>query len=86
MAGLPPQHKTLADTVLDGKKIPKGTQVMYSLFAAQRDTANCPDPHKFKPERFLDDHGHFMKDTGFQFMFNVGKRKCPGELLAKAEV
>jgi len=86
MTAMPPQHKTIRDTILDGKRIPKGTQVMYSLYAAQRDIETCPDPQTFKPERFLDETDHFMTNTGFQFIFGLGKRRCPGELLAKAEV
>jgi len=86
MTGLPPQHKTIADTVLEGKRIPKGTQVLYSLYAAHKHPATCPEPQKFKPERFLDENGHFMKDTGFMISFSLGKRRCPGELLARAEV
>jgi cytochrome P450 len=86
MAGLPPPHKTLKDVILDGKRIPKNTQIMYSLYAAQRDPDLCADAHEFKPERFLDANRHFVKDTGLSFIFSLGKRRCPGELLAKAEV
>jgi cytochrome P450 len=86
MSGLPPPHKTMADTTLDGKRIPKNTQIMYSVYAAQRDPEICPLPNQFKPERFLNNKGHFMKDTGFHFLFSLGKRRCPGELLARAEV
>jgi len=44
------------------------------------------DAHLFKPERFLDANEHFVRDTGLNMIFSVGKRKCPGELLARAEV
>jgi len=44
------------------------------------------DSEKFYPERFLDSNGSFKKDLGHTFFFGLGKRKCPGEVLGRAEV
>ena len=43
------------------------------------------DPLKFKPERFLDNNGKFVTNDKVM-LFSVGKRRCPGEALARAEV
>ena len=43
------------------------------------------DPLKFKPERFINDQGQFVPHEVVNF-FSVGKRRCPGENLARAEV
>jgi cytochrome P450 len=38
------------------------------------------DPFKFRPERFLDDKSEMDPS---QFVFGVGRRSCPGQLLAE---
>ena len=43
------------------------------------------DPRVFKPERFIDDGGKF-KASDVNGVFSFGKRRCPGEILARAEV
>jgi len=87
MVIFPPPRKTLLDATLEDKLIPKGTQVMYSLYAVNRDEAMFPDKdaHDFIPERFLEE-GVFKRELAFVNIFGVGKRRCPGELLARAEV
>jgi cytochrome P450 len=88
MAGLPPRHKTTEDAVLHGMRVPKKTQIVYSLYAAQRDPQidTAQDLDKFKPQRFLDKENVFKRDGNVSFWFGLGKRRCPGELLARAEV
>ena len=43
------------------------------------------DPLKFKPERFLDINGKFVPSDKIM-LFSIGKRRCPGEALARAQV
>jgi cytochrome P450 len=43
------------------------------------------EPLKFKPERFLDDQGEFKKNENMMPFF-IGKRSCPGQILANLEV
>ena len=43
------------------------------------------DPDAFTPERYLDEGGKFIPGE-FVNMFGLGKRRCPGEVLAKAEI
>ena len=46
---------------------------------------NFEEPEKFKPERFIDSEtGAFIRDDRV-ITFGIGKRKCPGQILAKAE-
>ena len=42
------------------------------------------DPYKFDPTRFIED-GQFKRDERV-IPFQIGKRVCPGEGLAKAEL
>jgi len=93
----PPPHKTLADTVLDGKHIPKGTQVMYSLYSMHREPKYYDSPNDadaFRPERFIfgetaseeASRGVFKRDLYPTAIFGAGKRRCPGEQLARMEM
>ena len=43
------------------------------------------DPLQFKPDRFIDDKGEFVSGD-IVSLFGIGKRRCPGENLARAEV
>ena len=43
-----------------------------------------PDPYIFSPERYIVD-GEFKKPENV-IPFNVGKRACPGQILANVEV
>ncbi|TRM59839.1 cytochrome P450 [Schizophyllum amplum] len=46
-------HFATEDNAYDGYAIPKGSIVMANLWAISRDEREYPDPHNFKPERFL---------------------------------
>ena len=47
---------------------------------------NFSNPEKFYPERFIDaTTGEVIRDEKV-ILFGVGKRRCPGELLAKAKL
>ena len=44
------------------------------------------DPLKFKPERYLDEKMEsFTGPSNKTFWFGLGKRRCAGEILARAE-
>ncbi len=58
---------------------------MYNGYAVNHDADHFSDPDLFRPERFLDSEGRYRKDDRVLF-FGVGKRRCVGELLAKAEL
>ena len=44
-----------------------------------------PNAHQFNPDRFLDSNQKFRSDPHVT-TFSLGKRKCPGEVLARAEL
>ena len=46
-----------------------------------------PDPERFKPERFLEANGTYVSKTPMGFIpFGMGRRSCPGEKLALADL
>ena len=50
------------------------------------DEAHYEDPMTFKPERFLDQDNKFVGASSKNLWFGIGKRRCAGEILARAEV
>lgn len=76
-------RRTLKDTTLDGYKIPKNTIILMSLRSVHYDDDRWKDAEVFRPERYLNDEGKFTPDEGL-CPFGLGKRRCPGEVLAKS--
>ncbi|KAK7049443.1 hypothetical protein VNI00_006049 [Paramarasmius palmivorus] len=74
-------HSTLADDVVNGYFIPKGTAVFGNVWAMTRDTTVYPDPENFDPKRFLTEDGSCNNDNMF-FTFGFGRRICPGRYFA----
>ncbi|XP_073983668.1 cytochrome P450 306a1-like isoform X2 [Rhodnius prolixus] len=79
--GIP--HGTWADTELAGYRIPKGTMLLPVQWAVHMNPDVWKYPEIFQPERFLDEnnktnnkHTHFMP-------FQIGKRMCLGDELAR---
>ena len=80
-------HKTTVDTTLQGYSIPKGTTVLINLWSLHHDPQNWDDPEAFRPERFLDEEGHFAPPKADRFLpFSAGRRVCLGESLARIEL
>ncbi|XP_065697747.2 cytochrome P450 2J2-like isoform X1 [Patagioenas fasciata] len=75
---------TVKDTVVDGFRIPKGTTVLTNLTSVMFDQNEWETPDAFNPGHFLKD-GQFWKRESF-VPFAIGKRSCPGELLARTEL
>ncbi|NWQ76950.1 CP2J2 protein, partial [Columbina picui] len=75
---------TVKDTVVDGFCIPKGTTLAPNLTALMFDKNEWETPDTFNPGHFLKD-GQFWKRESF-IPFSIGKRSCPGELLARTEL
>lgn len=64
--------------ILDGTKIPKGTDVHVSVLGMHRNPAEFPDPLKFDPDRFLPDQ--IERRHPFAFLpFTAGPRNCIGK-------
>ncbi|KAK3101328.1 hypothetical protein FSP39_002716 [Pinctada imbricata] len=88
LANIAPQsipHGTCHDVTWNGYVIPKGSTVILNLSSVCMDPDLFPEPHIFKPERFLDKDGHFIGQKNF-FPFSLGRRICLGESLANMEL
>ncbi|XP_066283303.1 cytochrome P450 2D26-like [Branchiostoma lanceolatum] len=80
-----PRHSTSSDVFFRGYNIPEGTLVYVNIWSVLYDPQLWPEPYKFDPTRFLDDSGKFTRREEI-IMFSMGRRLCPGERLAKAEL
>jgi cytochrome P450 len=71
------------DTVIEGKAIPRGTRISWSMLAAGRDPEVYANPEVFLPERWLDK----SKETSSLPMidFGSGSHRCLGEHLSMLE-
>ena len=83
MAGFNLPHMATEDTHLGGYFFPKGTHVYTFHRLIHRDPKYFDNPEKFNPARFLE-NGQFKSDRHLT-TFSMGKRRCPGEQLARAE-
>nr|AJN91165.1 cytochrome P450 monooxygenase CYP305B1 [Cnaphalocrocis medinalis] len=76
-------RRLLDDAVIDGYLIPKETTVLISVGDLHFDPEIWDDPHEFKPERFIDECGA-LKNSEHMYPFGLGRRRCPGDSLAKS--
>ena len=58
---------------LGGRTLPEGTQVFITIWTVHRHPELWPDPHRFEPERFLEE-----PPAGHYFPFGMGRRACVG--------
>merc|ERR1719419_1106080 len=80
-------HSTTRNTELHSHFIPDKTLVFVNLWSVSRDGDRFPQPHSFKPERFLTTDGFLDQTVVDSFLpYGVGRRRCPGEPLAKIEM
>ncbi len=66
--------------------IPKDTIIQMSKGAVLHNAEHFDEPGKFNPERFLDGDGKFINDPKVGIAFGMGKRRCPGETMARMEL
>ncbi|KAL0902289.1 hypothetical protein ABMA27_000192 [Loxostege sticticalis] len=76
-------RRLLDDAIIDGYLIPKETTVLISVGDLHFDPELWDDPHEFKPERFIDQCGA-LKNSEHMYPFGLGRRRCPGDSLAKS--
>ena len=67
--GLP--HWASENIHVENFTIPKGSMIMPLLWAIHMDPKIHKDPEEFRPERFLDDDGSFVKPESF-LPFQIG--------------
>jgi cytochrome P450 len=78
------QHMSLDNMTVNGYFIPKNTQIYYHSGAVHNDEKLFPEASTFKPDRFLTPEGKFQNDEHVIY-FGIGKRRCVGEILGRAE-
>ncbi|XP_053205344.1 cytochrome P450 3A56-like [Panonychus citri] len=61
----------------DGAILPKGSRAFISIYAIHHNPENYPEPHIFKPERFLHENRDSIKPFTF-LPFGAGPRLCIG--------
>ena len=86
-----PLREVLSTTVLiDGERIPSGTDVGTCIYALHHHPAHFHEPDAFIPERWLREAGVSEEQLRLQYEaynpFSIGPRSCPGRQLAIMEV
>ncbi|KAM3237232.1 hypothetical protein P3L10_012261 [Capsicum annuum] len=73
-------HESIEGCVVCGYDIPKGTRLLVNIWKFHYDPDIWPNPHEFKPERFLTTHKDVnVRGNHFELMpFGRGRRMCPG--------
>lgn len=75
-------RRVTRDTYIDGYFIPKGTVVLLNLYASNMDPEKWESPEVMMPERHIGEDGKISTEQRL-FSFGKGKRRCPGEVLAR---
>ncbi|KAG1748761.1 cytochrome P450 [Suillus occidentalis] len=68
-------HRTTKEVIWENYCIPAGTTVIGPI---SRDPDVFPEPHAFKPQRWINNRGGMRDDLKF-FVFGFGRRVCPGQ-------
>lgn len=81
------RHVPAAGATICGQHIPGGTIVGINPWVLQHDAEIFPDPHSFRPERWLEaDPEHLaLMDRSF-FTFGAGSRACIGREISRIEM
>ncbi|XP_057548723.1 trans-cinnamate 4-monooxygenase [Amaranthus tricolor] len=77
-------HMNLHDAKLAGYDIPAESKILVNAWWLANNPAHWKDPHKFRPERFLEEESKVEANgNDFRYLpFGVGRRSCPGIILA----
>ncbi|USP74116.1 hypothetical protein yc1106_01390 [Curvularia clavata] len=81
---------TTADVWIDGKLLPKGSDLIVNIYAIHQDPDAHPNPNEFNPGRYLDKpalsdeyaHASDYRDRD-HYAYGIGRRLCPGIHLAE---
>ncbi|KAG1849245.1 cytochrome P450 [Suillus subluteus] len=83
LGGVP--HCATKDIIWNNYLIPAGAIVIGNHWAIANDPDVFPEPHKFNPQRWIDDVGRVRDDLRF-FTFGFGRRVCPGQHVANRSI
>ncbi|KAG1840965.1 cytochrome P450 [Suillus tomentosus] len=78
-------HRATKDIIWKNYLIPAGATVIGNHWAIANDPEVFPEPHRFNPQRWIDDAGRVRSDLRF-FTFGFGRRVCPGQHVANRSV
>lgn len=76
-------HQAIEDKGFQGYFIPKGSFIMVNMHYMHHNTKDWGDPEVFRPERFLSEDEKTYKKSEKLFPFQMGRRQCVGETLAR---
>ncbi|KAJ7460263.1 cytochrome P450 [Mycena latifolia] len=79
-------HLLTTDNEYRGYRLPAGSMVLGNTWAILHDEVMYPEPHAFKPERFLSDGKMNPAVRDPDAAFGFGRRVCPGRHLATSSV
>ncbi len=80
-------REALADDVVAGYRVPRGSQLLISAYGIHRAPELWPEPDRFRPERFLPDAPEARERHRFAYVpFGGGPRGCLGEQYALLEM
>lgn len=75
------------DVSLNGYRIPKGTVVLANFWAVHFNPKYWKNPEEFDPSRFLThDESALLSKPEYLLTFSIGRRMCPGEVVATVQV
>lgn len=78
-------RRSVAETNLGGYRIPADADIVYSVYAMQRDPRSFEHHLEFDPDRWNPERASSVPE--FAMMpFSVGNRKCPGDHFSLAEL
>nr|AWO14306.1 cinnamic acid 4-hydroxylase [Eleocharis dulcis] len=77
-------HMNLHDAKLGGYDIPAESKILVNAWLLANNPEQWKKPEEFRPERFLEEESHVEANgNDFRYLpFGVGRRSCPGIILA----
>ncbi|XP_047159846.1 trans-cinnamate 4-monooxygenase [Vigna umbellata] len=77
-------HMNLHDAKLGGFDIPAESKILVNAWWLANNPAHWKKPEEFRPERFFEEESHVEANgNDFRYLpFGVGRRSCPGIILA----
>jgi cytochrome P450 len=77
-------RRSTAPVDLGGVRLPAGAEVIVSPHALHHDPASFPQPHRFRPDRWISDPTGVPR--GAFIPFGAGVRQCMGNVFAQTEL